>query len=76
VIKTIVKVIYCTVIPREFILLSYFTDVDECVEIFGVCDQICSNVIGSYHCNCTEGFTLETDGHTCKLNEGIVTLYN
>ena len=43
---------------------------DECVEVFGVCDQICTNVKGSYHCDCQNGFTLEPDGHTCKLNEG------
>lgn len=49
----------------------YSTDIDECVEVFGVCNQICTNVQGSYHCNCNEGFTLEPDGHTCKLNKGI-----
>ena len=47
-----------------------FADVNECKEFFGACDQICTNVKGSYRCDCHGGFTLEPDGRTCKLNEG------
>lgn len=58
---------YC---PHELLYLCCFADINECIEVFGVCDQICTNVKGSYRCDCHRGFTLEPDGHTCKLNEG------
>ena len=68
--KRIVKVIHSLILPREFTYASCFADIDECIEVFGVCDQICTNVKGSYHCDCSAGFTLEPDGRTCKLNRG------
>ncbi|CAJ0586597.1 unnamed protein product, partial [Mesorhabditis spiculigera] len=33
-------------------------DIDECKEIPGVCDQICKNTPGSYHCACHPGYKL------------------
>ena len=69
--KRIVKVIiHSSVFPHELLYLCCFADIDECVEVFGVCDQICTNIKGSYRCDCHHGFILEPDGHTCKLNEG------
>ena len=35
------------------------TDIDECVKMTHTChqDATCANIIGSYECNCIEGFT-------------------
>lgn len=41
------------------------TDVDECAEGNGGCQQICVNMMGSYECRCREGFLLSDNQHTC-----------
>lgn len=41
------------------------TDVDECSEGNGGCQQICVNMMGSYECRCREGFLLSDNQHTC-----------
>ena len=33
------------------------TDIDEC-SILSLCDQLCVNTIGSFHCDCAEGYQL------------------
>jgi deleted-in-malignant-brain-tumors protein 1 len=46
------------------------TDVDECVSS-SPCEQACTNTIGSFACNCSEGYTLNsTDLASCDdINE-------
>ena len=46
---------------------TYFVTVDlnECLERFTGCEQLCNNTDGSYQCGCREGYTLNTDGMTC-----------
>lgn len=44
----------------------FFTDVDECANNNGGCQHECKNTIGSYHCSCDNGFTLEENGLNCK----------
>ncbi|KAI4876796.1 hypothetical protein NFI96_009177, partial [Prochilodus magdalenae] len=39
--------------------------VDECLDNNGGCQQICLNNIGSYECQCKEGFFLSDNQHTC-----------
>lgn len=46
------------------------TDVDECAEVPGACSQECENTPGSYICKCTTGYRKETDGRTCKKEDG------
>ena len=41
------------------------TDVDECAEGNGGCQQSCVNMMGSYECRCWEGFFLSDNQHTC-----------
>lgn len=41
------------------------TDVDECAEGNGGCQQSCVNMMGSYECHCREGFFLSDNQHTC-----------
>lgn len=52
----------CT--PRPHPPLSC-TDVDECAEGNGGCQQSCVNMMGSYECHCREGFFLSDNQHTC-----------
>ena len=41
------------------------TDIDECQEGAHLCDQTCINTVGSYMCQCNDGYTLSVDGTTC-----------
>ncbi|XP_069689551.1 collagen and calcium-binding EGF domain-containing protein 1-like isoform X2 [Periplaneta americana] len=48
-------------------------DVDECKEESSDCEQTCVNTIGSYHCECHEGFSLRPDNRTCELDQRVDT---
>ena len=45
--------------------LPTVTDVDECSEGAHNCDQLCTNIVGSFTCSCNTGYTLDSDGRTC-----------
>ena len=45
-------------------------DIDECLEIHGLCSQGCQNMRGSYHCTCDVGYVLKADNHTCVAYGG------
>ncbi|XP_071826627.1 uncharacterized protein [Apostichopus japonicus] len=52
-------------------------DRDECSEMLFAsrCDQICINTLGSFRCDCGEGFKLESDGRSCRdINECLLDL--
>jgi hypothetical protein len=51
------------------ILFIFLTDVDECKEGSLDCEHTCINTVGSYHCECQDGFSLRTDNHTCEPNQ-------
>ena len=38
---------------------------NECETDNGQCEQVCVNDLGSYHCECLDGWFLEPDGKTC-----------
>lgn len=40
-------------------------DIDECDEDVAGCTQLCINSIGSYACNCENGYQLGSDNQTC-----------
>ena len=42
------------------------TDVDECLHRATECEQVCENTIGSFECNCRQGFNLQPDGKSCE----------
>ena len=42
-----------------------FLDVDECFEGSSNCTQLCVNVDGSYKCNCSSGYALNSNGKDC-----------
>ncbi len=50
-----------------YLLYSLFvSDTNECATIDNAgCDQTCVNEIGSYHCECEVGYTLNSDDHLC-----------
>ncbi|XP_069472259.1 low-density lipoprotein receptor-related protein 2 isoform X2 [Ambystoma mexicanum] len=41
-------------------------DFDDC-KMWGVCDQLCEDRVGSHHCGCVEGYFLEHHKH-CRAN--------
>lgn len=41
------------------------SDLDECAEGNGGCQQVCVNMMGSYECRCRDGFLLSDNQHTC-----------
>lgn len=41
---------------------------NEC-EMWGFCDQMCMDVLGSYRCLCNPGYQLEKQG-TCRVSDG------
>ena len=48
-------------------------DIDECITNNGGCEQICDNEIGSYSCDCRDGF--DRDGPKCsgtKFKKSII----
>ncbi|OXB63967.1 hypothetical protein ASZ78_006838 [Callipepla squamata] len=46
-------------------VFSFGTDIDECKDQHGGCNQICLNKLGSYHCSCYSGYALK-DSKTCE----------
>ena len=43
------------------------TDIDECANSsLNGCDQLCSNTIGNFTCECNTGYQLNDDLMTCS----------
>ncbi|XP_066300018.1 signal peptide, CUB and EGF-like domain-containing protein 1 [Branchiostoma lanceolatum] len=40
-------------------------DIDECSSENGGCEHSCTNTAGSYHCSCSDGYALTSNGHNC-----------
>ncbi|XP_011924457.1 PREDICTED: collagen and calcium-binding EGF domain-containing protein 1 isoform X3 [Cercocebus atys] len=48
----------------------YCLDIDECASSNGtLCAHICINTLGSYRCECREGYIQEDDGKTCTKGD-------
>lgn len=44
----------------------YFPDFDECFTLVNnTCSQSCLNVLGSYNCECSDGYQIHPDGSDC-----------
>lgn len=57
-----------TMVNRSFIqllFLFYVTDIDECANL-DTCSQICINQVGSYKCQCEEGYQVDPATKACK----------
>ncbi|XP_018797492.1 PREDICTED: putative vitellogenin receptor isoform X1 [Bactrocera latifrons] len=55
---------------RMSMLENACRDIDECLEIYGLCSQGCQNTRGSYRCTCDVGYVLKADNHTCEAYGG------
>lgn len=42
-----------------------FSDVDECINFNGGCDHTCVNTIGTYRCECRDGWQLDDGQLKC-----------
>uniref|UniRef100_A0A672JBW6 Low density lipoprotein receptor-related protein 2b n=1 Tax=Salarias fasciatus TaxID=181472 RepID=A0A672JBW6_SALFA len=42
---------------------EYYND----CQIWGICDQLCEDRVGSHHCSCADGYVME-QGHLCRAN--------
>ena len=49
-------------------------DIDECAQNNGGCSQRCVNDDGSFHCECTSGYSLIGNGFSCE-GENIKSQY-
>ena len=47
-------------------IMVYIIDINECVEMDDICGEVaeCVNAVGSYECNCIEGYEAAPNG-TC-----------
>ena len=41
-------------------------DTNECNSNNGGCDHSCINEVGSFHCECNDGYVLDDDGLGCS----------
>ncbi len=54
----------CSVFLSFF--LSLFSDINECADSNGGCEDMCCNTIGSFYCRCPGGMKLGADGKSCQ----------
>lgn len=47
----------------------FISDINECLEGTAKCNQYCHNSDGGYFCSCQQGYTLDSDKHTCVGKE-------
>ena len=51
------------------------TDINECLDNKGGCNQICNNTEGSYHCLCnSSGYYMTSDNKTCQGSVVIIII--
>lgn len=51
--------------PESTVFTHVHPDIDECQENIHSCNQMCSNVNGSYLCSCHPGYILDSDEQNC-----------
>ena len=64
--------IFCVL--QSLRILYFFKDFDECKTNIDGCTQICTNVNGSYDCDCYFGFSLDDDRNTCSKGKKLFYL--
>ena len=52
--------------------MFYFLDINECNDS-ALCEERCNNTDGGYNCECSEGYTLNSDNRTCEGTLSIRT---
>ncbi|XP_061421245.1 bone morphogenetic protein 1-like [Lethenteron reissneri] len=53
-------------VSKKGFKVHFFSDKDECSQDNGGCQHDCINTLGSYSCQCRNGFMLHENGHDCK----------
>ncbi|MCP9265517.1 Metalloendopeptidase [Dirofilaria immitis] len=61
-----IKVLFVSDNTKKGFMAYFITDLDECRNNNAGCQQRCTNTIGSYQCECENGYVLADDGHNCK----------
>ena len=56
----------CIFVDSGLLYTSHLTDINECSDSNGGCDDDCINTIGSFYCECDSGYALQTNGKTCN----------
>ena len=46
-------------------MILFITDIDECNLNIDDCDQLCVNDVGSYHCECYDGYFRNNSSSSC-----------
>lgn len=49
----------------EFARDYFFPDVNECLSGLGLCEQLCTNTVGSYTCSCIPAYSLTSNLLSC-----------
>ena len=62
--------VFSVLVSKVFLkfLLFYYSDINECNLNISGCSQECFNTVGSYYCDCDDGYLLGSDNHTCTGN--------
>ena len=48
------------------------SDTDECNTTNGGCEQVCTNILGSFYCSCNNGYQLQQDGSSCNGESNFI----
>uniref|UniRef100_A0A8R1TTG2 Metalloendopeptidase n=1 Tax=Onchocerca volvulus TaxID=6282 RepID=A0A8R1TTG2_ONCVO len=73
-----IKVLFVSdnTIEKSGFMAYFITDLDECRNNNAGCQQRCTNTIGSYQCECENGYVLANDGHNCKEGGCNLQMYD
>ena len=65
----------CSGIMKIDLVLTHYCglDINECNTSNGGCNQTCVNEVGSYHCECGTGYTLNSNNHNCDGKATTIT---
>ena len=47
------------------------TEIDECAEGTSQCEHQCTNTNGGFQCSCFDGYSLNTDNHSCTISKSF-----
>ena len=58
-------VVYVILLCVCFVYFN-LTDIIECLNNNGGCSHDCNNTVGSYYCECPDGYVLQSNQHDCE----------
>ena len=60
-----VCIVFCNFKVASSLNIIFFLDINECAEGTHLCDQTCTNSIGSYSCSCGPNYQLASNRLSC-----------